>query len=337
MSGLEILAAALPLLVVAILLVAALWPATRAMPVAWLSAVVIGYLVWEMPVRWLAAASIEGLMVAIQILWIVFAALVLLYTMMRSGAFDVLNRTFATISDDPRVQAVVVGFFLATFLEGVAGFGTPAAVVAPLLLALGFPALAAVVAALVGHAVATVFGAVGTPVIVGFEQPLEAVSEQITAGGFESVGAFAGTAGAWGAVFNGLLGTLMPLFAVGMVVYFFGETEPEKRSLAPLWDVAPLCLFAGVAFAAPYVAAAWLIGPELPSLIAAMVGGAAVVATLKAGYLLPETEWDFPSRAEWPDHWVGSIEPGSEATDDDTGTARGENDTGADVGTDMGP
>jgi len=329
--------ALVPLVVVAALLIGLLWPAARAMPVAWLAAAAVAFLAWDMPIAWILAASVDGAMAAIEILWIVFGALVLLYTLMNSGAVDRINAGFASISDDRRVQVVLLGFFLATFLEGVAGFGTPAAVVAPLLLALGFPALAAVVAALVGHAVATVFGAVGTPVIVGFEQPLEAVSEQITAGGFESVGAFAGTAGAWGAVFNGLLGTLMPLFAVGMVVYFFGETEPEKRSLAPLWDVAPLCLFAGVAFAAPYVAAAWLIGPELPSLIAAMVGGAAVVATLKAGYLLPETEWDFPSRAEWPDHWVGSIEPGSEATDDDTGTARGENDTGADVGTDMGP
>ncbi len=308
MTGSALLAL-VPLAVVAVLLVGLLWPASRAMPAAWLAAAVVGFLAWEMPVAWIAAASIRGVMTAIEILWIVFGALVLLYTLMRSGAVDRINAGFAAISDDRRVQVVLLGFFLATFIEGVAGFGTPAAVVAPLLLALGFPALAAVVAALVGHAVATVFGAVGTPVVVGFQAPLENVSDAIAAGGF-TVGEYAATAGGWAAVFNGLLGVLMPLFAVGMVVYFFGETDPDDRSLGPAIAVAPLCVFAGVAFAVPYVAAAWLVGPELPSIVAAMVGGGVVVATLKAGYLLPDDEWTFPPREEWPAHWVGTIEPG---------------------------
>jgi len=308
--------ALVPLLVVAGLLVGLLWSTSRAMPVAWLAAAAVAFLAWDMPVNWILAASANGAMAAIEILWIVFGALVLLYTLMNSGAVDRINAGFASISDDRRVQVVLLGFFLATFIEGVAGFGTPAAVVAPLLLALGFPAFAAVVAALIGHAVATVFGAVGTPIIVGFEQPLDAVSEAIVGGGFESVSTYAASAGAWGAVFNGLLGTLMPLIAVGMVVYFFGATDAADRSLAPAWEVAPLCLFAGVAFAVPYVASAWLVGPELPSLIAAMVGGAVVVLTLNAGYLLPEEEWTFPPREEWPDHWVGSIEPGGDAAAD---------------------
>ncbi len=181
MTAVQLLAAALPLAVVTVLLVVVLWPATRVMPVAWLSAVAVGYLVWGMPVRWVIAASMEGLMVAVQILWIVFAARVLLYTMMRSGAFDVLNRNFATISDDPRVQVVLVGFLLATFLEGVAGFDTPAAVVAPLLFALGFPALAAVVVALIGHVIAVTYRAVGTPIVIGIAEPMQGVSTIRTA------------------------------------------------------------------------------------------------------------------------------------------------------------
>ena len=311
--------ALVPLVVVAALLVGRLWPASRAMPVAWGAAAAVAFLAWEMPVAWILAASLDGAMAAIEILWIVFGALVLLYTLMNSGAVDRINAGFAAISDDRRVQVVLLGFFLATFIEGVAGFGTPAAVVAPLLLALGFPALAAVVAALVGHAVATVFGAVGTAVVVGFEQPLDAVAEPIAAGGFESVSAYAGTAAAWGALYNGILGTLLPLFAVGMVVYFFGTTDPDSRSLAAVRPVVPLCLFSGVAFAVPYVATAWLIGPELPSLIGAMVGGGVVVAAIRAGYFVPETEWTFPPQETWPDHWVGSIAPGGDAPSEDTG------------------
>jgi lactate permease len=74
--------------------------------------------------------------------------------------------------------------------------------------------------------------------------------------------------------------------------------------------VAPLCLFAGVAFVIPYVATAWFIGPELPSLIGAMVGGAIVVSALRAGYFVPSNAWTFPPRKDWPAYWVGTIEPG---------------------------
>jgi len=196
----ETLLALVPLLIVAVLLVGLLWPAVRVMPVAWAAAAVIAFTVWEMPASYVAAASLSGVMSAIEILWIVFGALVLLYTLMRSGAVDRINAGFATISDDRRVQVILLGFFLATFIEGVAGFGTPAAVVAPLLLALGFPALAAVVAALIGHAIATVFGAVGTPIIVGFETPLAAVEGEIAAGTGMTVatsGRFASEHSAW--------------------------------------------------------------------------------------------------------------------------------------------
>jgi lactate permease len=315
------LLAVTPLVIIAVLLVGALWSATRVMPIAWLAAVGIALLVWEMPPLFVAAASVSGVMAAIEILWIVFGALVLLYTLMRSGAVDRINASFAEISDDRRVQIVLLAFFLATFLEGVAGFGTPPAVVAPLLLALGFPALAAVVTALIGHAVATVFGAVGTPILVGYQQPLSAVEGQILDGTGLTVSQYAAEAAIYAAVFNGLLGALMPTLAVGMVVYFFGE----ERTLAPIRSVLPLTLVAGVAFAVPYVATAVFIGPELPSLFAPMIGGAVVVGLLKAGYLEPSDDWEFPPRDSWPDHWVGEIEPGGE-----TATADGIGDVSAD-------
>ncbi|MFP8889666.1 L-lactate permease [Natrialbaceae archaeon A-CW2] len=308
-STLELLLAATPLLLAGVLLVGFLWPATRAMPLAWIVAVLVGFFVWGMPVEWIAAASIVGVMTAIQILWIVFGALLLLYTLMQAGAFDRINEGFAKISDDRRVQVILVGFFLATFIEGAAGFGTPAAVVAPLLLALGFPALAAVIAALIGHIIAVTYGAVGTPIIIGIENPLAdtaATNQAITDAGF-TVQDYSVEVAVWAATYHALIGFVMPLFAVGMVVYFFGD--PDERSLQPAWDVAPLALFSGIAFVIPY----WLsaqISAEFPALMGAMVGGAIVVGALKAGYFVPDEEWDFPDQEEWPDHWVGTIEPG---------------------------
>lgn len=304
----ELLLATIPLVIAAVLLVGFFWPATRAMPVAWVTALVVGYAVWNMPWEWLAGASIVGVMTALEILWIVFGALVLLYTLMQTGAFDRINAGFAAVSDDRRVQIILLAFFMATFIEGAAGFGTPAAVVAPLLLALGFPALAAVIAALIGHIIAVTYGAVGTPIIVGVESPLgdvDTTREAIQAEGIE-VADFAIEVAAWAATYHAIAGFIMPLFAVGMIVYFFGE----ERSIKPALEVAPLCLFAGIAFAIPYWASAWFLTAEFPALIGAMVGGAIVVGALRAGYFRPEDEWDFPAREEWPDHWVGTIEPG---------------------------
>jgi len=300
--------AALPLFIVGLLLIGLLWSATRTMPVAWLSAVVIGAVVWGMPASWIIAASISGVLTAFQILFIVFGALVLLYTMLRAGAFSTLNRSFTTVSDDRRVQIVLVAFFLSAFIEGAAGFGTPAAVVAPLLLGLGFPALAAVVAALIGHAIAVTYGAVGTPIIVGIREPLENVGyiNQVLAGNDQTATEFAINVAAWAATYHLLIGFMMPLFAVGIVVYFF--TPQGSRSMEPIIEVVPLCLFAGFAFVIPY----WItaqVSAELPALVGSMVGAAVVIAALRAGYFQPSTEWDFPPLEEWPSHWLGSIQP----------------------------
>ena len=303
----EVFFAALPLFVVGVLLVGLLWPAARVMPIAWLVACAVGFFVWGMPPAWLLAATIEGVITAVQILFIVFAALVLLYTMLRSGAFDTLNRNFAEISEDRRVQVVLVAFFLATFIEGAAGFGTPAAVVAPLLLGLGFPALAAVVVALIGHVIAVTYGAVGTPILVGIGEPMSSVSgirTAIEANGMTTT-EFAVEVATWAATYHVLVGVVMPLFAVGMVVYFFGG---EERSLQPAWEVAPLCLVSGVAFAIPYWLAA-RVSAAFPALLGSMLGGAVVIAALRAGYFEPETHWEFPPESEWPDHWVGTIRP----------------------------
>ncbi|AUX08369.1 L-lactate permease [Halalkaliarchaeum desulfuricum] len=318
-SAVELFLAASPLLIAGILLVGFLWPATRAMPLAWIAALLVGYFVWENSALWLTGASITGVITALTILWIVFGALVLLYTLMQAGAIDVINQGFAAISDDRRVQIILLAFFLATFIEGAAGFGTPAAVVAPLLLALGFPALAAVVAALIGHIIAVTYGAVGTPIVIGIRDPLDGppyidrIMEGAPYAGLDEAAAvtqFSNDVAAWAATYHALVGFVMPLFAVGMVVYFFGD--PDDRSLEPVKEIIPLALFAGIAFSIPYWASAWFITAEFPALIGSMVGGGITVALLRRGYLLPDDEWDFPPREEWPSHWVGTIEPGAE-------------------------
>lgn len=310
-TALDLVLAALPLAVVAYLLIGRLWPATKATPVAWGVAVVVALVGWSMPVNWVAAASIVGIMTAVSILWIVFGALLLLYTLVQTGAFDAINRGFADISDDRRVQIVVLAFLLTTFIEGAAGFGTPAAVVAPLLLGLGFPALAAVVSAIIGHIVAVTYGAVGTPINIGIQQPMTdvAAANQAIVNAGMTPQEFSFEVATWAATYHALVGFAMPFFAVAMVVYFFGG---EERSIAPAIEVLPLCLFAGLSFAVPYWLAA-TVDPTFPSLFGSLVAMVVVIGALKLGYFVPDTTWDFPPREDWPSHWVGEIEPGTEA------------------------
>jgi lactate permease len=109
-----------------------------------------------------------------------------------------------------------------------------------------------------------------------------------------------------------------------MMTRFFGE----ERSIRPAIEILPLALFAWAAFAIPYVATAVFLGPTFPALLGAMVGLRVVTATLRAGYFLPDDEWDFGPQAQWPDHWVGSIEPGQ-----GVGGRRGGETVAADGGT----
>nr|WP_207890511.1 L-lactate permease [Rubrobacter taiwanensis] len=173
-----------PLLTVGVLLVGFRWPAKYAMPVGYVIVVVIATFVWGMDLINVAAASVEGLIIALGLLYIVFGALLLLATLTESGAIQTIRSAFTDISPDRRIQAIIIGWLFGSFIEGASGFGTPAAVAAPLLLALGFPAMAAVMVGLIIQSTPVSFGAVGTPIIVGVSGGLTgvpAVEERVAA------------------------------------------------------------------------------------------------------------------------------------------------------------
>ncbi|NLV15516.1 L-lactate permease [Haloarcula argentinensis] len=319
-----VLMALLPLATIAVLMVGLYQPATRTMPIAWAVAAITAFVGWQMSPRLIAAASIRGALTATRILVIVFGAILLLYTLKQSGAFEVINAGFSSISDDRRVQVILLVFLMGSFIEGAAGFGTPAAIVGPLLVGLGFPPLAAVVVALTGNILAITFGAVGTPLIIGlrdvvFAEGTGASQQVLQQGGFESVGAYVAQIGVWAALIHAIVGIAIPFIGVAMMTRFFGE----ERSIKPALEVLPLCLFAWASFAIPYVATAYFLGPTFPALLGAMVGLLVVTTTLRAGYFLPDDEWDFGPEDQWPDHWIGSIEPGEGVGTGSSGSREG--------------
>jgi len=293
-----------PIALSALLLVGLHWPARRAMPVVYLVTAAIAFFAWEMSFNRIMASSIQGLLVTVSVLWIIFGAIMLLNTLQHSGAITRIRAGFTDISLDRRVQAIIIAWLFGCFIEGASGFGTPAAIAAPLLVAIGFPALAAVMIGMMIQSTPVSFGAVGTPIIIGVNSGLdkENLSQQLVAQG-SSWEQFLQLITSEVAIGHAIVGTLMPLFMVVMMTRFFGQNKSWKEGLS----IAPFALFAGLAFTIPYALTGVFLGAEFPSLIGALVGLIIVVPAAKAGFLMPKKVWDFAPRAQWPNYWLGSL------------------------------
>ena len=294
-----------PLVLAAVLLVGLNWPAKRAMPVVLLVTALIALTAWDMSVNRVLASSLQGLILTGAILWIIFGAILLLNTLKHSGAIKAIRGGFSNISPDRRVQVIIVAWLFGCFIEGASGFGTPAAVAAPLLVALGFPAMGAVMLGMMVQSTPVSFGAVGTPIVVGVSGGLDkaGISQQLLAKGSEWE-TFYRLITSEVAITHALIGIAMPLLMCVMLTRFFGRNKSWTEGLS----VAPFALFAGLAFVIPYAAAGVFLGPEFPSIIGALVGLVIVVPAAKAGFLLPRKTWDFADAKDWPEQWMGSIQ-----------------------------
>jgi lactate permease len=299
------LLAFVPLLLAGVLLIGFRMAARLAMPIVFVVTALIALLAWDMTFTRVLASSLQGLILTVAILWIIFGALLLLNTLKHSGGIAAIRNGFSGISPDRRVQAIIVAWLFGCFIEGASGFGTPAAVAAPLMVALGFPALAAVVVGMMVQSTPVSFGAVGTPIVVGVSGGLDkaGVSETLTANG-SSWDAYFQLVTSEVAITHGIIGICMPLIRVAVMVRFFGANRSWREGL----EVAPFALFAGVCFVVPYVLAGMLLGPEFPSMIGAMVGLAIVVPAARKGFLLPSRTWDFPNADSWPAEWIGKLD-----------------------------
>ncbi len=292
------LLASLPIVLVIVLMVGFDWPARRVMPVGWLLALVLAGFVWRMPPAWLAGASVAGALSALNILVIVFGAILLMNTLEGSGAVAVINGTFRGISADRRIQAIVIAFLFVSFVEGAAGFGTPAALAGPLLVSLGFPPLAAVILSLIGDSTAVSFGAVGTPITGGVARILDsdAVRASLAQYGW-SWEIFVRQVGLWSAISHAVMGTLIPLVIVFVMTLLFGRGNAIRDTAR----VAPFAIFAGLAFTIPYVGIAAFLGPELPGLLGALIALTLTIAAARRGFLVPAEVWRFPSEEKRPE------------------------------------
>src|SRR4030095_7486052 len=171
-----------------------------------------------------------------------------------TGHFDVLRRSFASVSDDQRVQAIIIAFCFGALMEALAGFGTPVAITSVMLIALGFRPLKAAVLALVANTAPVAFGALATPIVT---------LGTVTGLSQDDLGAMVGRQ-------TPLLALFVPLILVFIV--------DRKRGIQDTWVAAVTC---GVAFAIVQFVAANYISVPLTDILAALLSAGAVVALVR--------------------------------------------------------
>ena len=298
------LLALLPIATVFLLLVVLERSAKFSMFVAYVVTVLTALLVWSTDIAKVMGATVNGVVTAVSLLYIVFGAILMLYTLEESGAIRAIRGGFTRISPDRRVQCIIIAWLFGSLIEGASGFGTPAAIAAPLLVAVGFPAMAAVMVTLIIQSTPVSFGAVGTPILVGVRTGLadQGIVDSTIAPMpfFDYLLHIAVKV----ATIHGLIGFLIPLIMIGMLTRFFGPS----RSFIEGFRIWKFALFAGLAFTVPYWLIASLLGPEFPSLVGGIIGLLIVVPAARRGFLVPKEVFDFPPRKEWEDHWVGKLD-----------------------------
>ena len=273
------------------------------MPLAYLVTCVLAFFVWKVPLTQISAASVDGLITAASILYIIIGAIFLLNLLQESGAISTIRRSMYLISPDRRVQAIIIAFLFGSFIEGSAGFGTPAAVAAPLLVAIGFPAMGAVVVSLIIQSTPVSFGAIGTPILIGVSTGLGGQPEVLSYLQTQNQNflPFLKGIGGYVALIHGIVGTLIPLVLVMMMTRFFGP----KKSWTDGLSILPFALFSGLCFTVPYTLTGVFLGPEFPSLVGSLVGLSIVIPLARIGFLIPKDTWDFAPKTNWPEEWNG--------------------------------
>ncbi|MDC3091533.1 L-lactate permease [Rickettsiales bacterium] len=293
-----------PILFSGILLVGFRLAAKKAMPVVFVITCLIAYFFWGVTGTRILASTFQGLIITAGILWIIFGAIMLLNTLKYSGAIMTIRRGFSSISSDRRIQVILIAWLFGCFIEGASGFGTPAAVAAPLMVAIGFPALAAVVFGMMIQSTPVSFGAVGTPMIVGVQGGLDKVqlTEQLVNKGLEWDSFFRIVVSEV-AIIHAMCGTFMPILLIMIMTRFFGKNNSWTEGLS----ILPFAIFSGLSFTIPYVVTGVFLGPEFPSIIGGLFGLGIVTIAIKFGFLIPKDSWDFPHPEKWPTNWLGNI------------------------------
>ena len=247
--------ATLPLLTIFVTLGWLRWKAHRAGLAALAVAILLAILVWGMPVKLTLLAATQGAAFGLfPIMWIVICAIWLYEITVRSGRFNDLRSVINMISDDPRIQAIIIAFCFGGLLEALAGFGAPGAITGVMLMAVGFSAMRAATVVLLANTAPVAFGAIAIPIITAGE---------LTGIPYTEIGAVVGRQ-------TPLIALFVPLFLVLLA--------DGRRGLRQTW---PIALVIGATFAVAQFISSNFISVELTDIVASLAGLAAAVLFLR--------------------------------------------------------
>ncbi|KYZ75495.1 lactate permease [Anaerosporomusa subterranea] len=230
------------------------------------AAVMLAIAVWKMPISLAISATLNGMMFGLfPIVWIVVTAIWVYNMTVEAGEFEIIKNSLASITDDRRLQALLIAFAFGSFIEGTAGFGTPVAITAAMLVGLGFNPIYAAGICLIANTAPVAFGAIGIPIVV---------AAQVSGLDMMHISQIVGRQ-------LPLLSFLVPLW---LVVTMCGW----KRSM----EVMPAVLVAGGCFAVTQFLTSNYVNPYLPDITSSVVTIVGMLLFLK--YWKPENVWHFP-------------------------------------------
>ncbi|MDD5699923.1 MAG: L-lactate permease [Candidatus Nanoarchaeia archaeon] len=270
-----------PFILLLVLIVVKKIPAIKSMPFVWAVTVAITIGIWKVSFRHLSASFLKAIFTTTEIMLIIFGAVLLIEVLRQKKQVATIHNLLSSISPDARVQAIIIAWFFGALIEGISGFGTPAALAAPILVSLGFSPALSVVLSLIGNASPDSFGAAGTPILLGLS-PLNLSSAEImkitnTTALFHSIAAFA---------------------ALVIITYIVISGLGQKKRFLSLIKTLPFIFFSWLAFVIPYCLAARFIGPELPSIAGGLIGLIVVSIAAHYKFLTPKEEIGFKNHAK---------------------------------------
>ncbi len=238
--------------------------------IATVLAVVVASVVYGMPAQYAGLSVVYGALFGLfPVCWIVITALFIYNMSVKTGQFEVIKNSLATISDDRRMQALLIAFSFGAFIEGAAGFGTPVAITAAMLAGLGFNPLYAAGICLLANTAPVAFGAIGIPIVVG-----------------------ASVSGVDLMAFSQMVGRTLPFLSVLIPLYLVVLMTGWKKGI----EVWPACLVCGGSFAITQFLSSNYIGPLLPDILSSIASIICTVIFLRFWH--PKESWHFPDEAK---------------------------------------
>ena len=270
---LSALIAGLPLYVLFIMLAVLKLPAWLCAVAAMLTSFVLAWLVWGMPFGVTVGTATEGMAFGLwPISWIVLNAVFFHNLTVASGDFDVIRRSLTRLTEDRRLQALLIAFSFGALLEGIAGFGAPVAITASILASLGFEPVTAAVLALLANTAPVAFGSIGIPVVTlgGLVAPI--LHKDVTSTTL---------------ALSAMVGRQLPLFSILIPGYLIVVLAGWKK----MREILPAVLVTGISFAVVQFIVSNFVGPELTDVLAALVSMGCLAVLLR--FWRPAQIWQF--------------------------------------------